>query len=99
MVKEWKKVNNNDTKNKKNAHLFGIGLDGDDEHIRITRGENFSLIGGSKDTHEEMQEKAIKFNEKLKSKGKTLDKVSREEFLDLAHEVGMKVLPEDFEPK
>lgn len=81
---------------KNKAYLLGLGLDGEDDQVRITRGENFHLIGGSKDTHEQMQERAIKFNEKLKKKGKRLEEISREEFLDIAHEVGMKVLPEDF---
>jgi hypothetical protein len=47
-------------------------------------------VGGSKDTHEQMSEKAIKINEKLKSRGKQLEEVSREEFDDIANEVGLK---------
>jgi hypothetical protein len=74
---------------KKKAMLLGVGLDSDGSK-RITVGENFALVGGSKETHEEMTEKAIKINEKLKAKGKTLDDVSREEFDDIAHEVGLK---------
>ncbi len=83
------------TPNRKKALLLGLGLDNQDGHVRMTKGENFHLIGGSQDTHEQMQEQAIKLNEKLSVKGKTLEQVSREEFVDLAHEVGMKVLPED----
>jgi hypothetical protein len=71
------------------ARLLGLGLDSDG-HKRITRGDNFLLVGGTKDTHEQMTEKAIKINEKLKARGKQLDNVSREEFTDIAHEVGMK---------
>jgi len=41
-----------------------------------------------------MTEKAIKINEKLRARGKHLDDVSREEFDDIAHEVGLK----KFEP-
>ena len=48
------------------------------------------LVGGTKDTHEEMTEKAIKINEKLKHNGKTLETVSRQEFQDIAHEVGLR---------
>ncbi len=65
--------------------LFGLGFDSKDGHVRITKGDNFKLFGGSKNTHEMMQEKAIKFNEQLKKKGKTLDDISREEFLDIMH--------------
>lgn len=69
--------------------MLGLGLDSDG-HKRLTTGENFALVGGSKETHEEMTEKAIKINEKLKAKGKTLGQVSREEFDDIAHSVGLK---------
>lgn len=62
----------------------------DDGHKRVTVGKNFALVGGSEETHEAMTEKAIKINEKLARKGKTLDDVSREEFDDIAHEVGLK---------
>jgi BMFP domain-containing protein YqiC len=76
-------------KKKGKAMMLGVGLDSDG-HKRITTGENFLLVGGSKDTHEEMTEKVIKINEKLQKKGKTLDTVSKEEFDDIAHEVGLK---------
>ncbi len=68
--------------------LVGVGLDSDG-HKRLTRGPNFTLVGGSKDTHAEMTEKAIKINEKLKARGKQLSEVSREEFDDIAGEVGL----------
>ena len=74
---------------KRKAVLLGIGLDSDG-HKRVTQGSNFALVGGSKDTHEQMTEKAIKINEKLKSRGKQLEEVSREEFDDIANEVGLK---------
>lgn len=74
---------------KNKAVLLGVGLDSDG-HKRVTKGPNFALVGGSKDTHEQMTEKAIKINEKLKSRGKHLGEVSREEFDDIAHEVGLK---------
>ncbi len=69
--------------------MLGVGLD-NDGHKRVTTGKNFALVGGSKETHEEMTEKVIKINEKLSAKGKTLEQVSREEFDDMAHSVGMK---------
>lgn len=74
---------------KKKAVLLGVGLDSDG-HKRVTKGPNFALVGGSKDTHEQMTEKAIKINEKLKARGKQLHEVSSEEFDDIAHEVGLK---------
>ena len=76
-------------KKKRKAAILGLGLDSDG-HKRITTGENFALFGGTQETHEAMTEKAIKLNEKLKSRGKQLETVSREEFNDIAHEVGLK---------
>ena len=76
-------------KKKRKSLLLGVGLDSDG-HKRVTRGDNFALVGGSQETHEQMTEKAIKINEKLKARGKQLDEVSREEFDDIAHEVGLK---------
>jgi len=74
---------------KKKAVMLGVGLDSDG-HKRITTGENFALVGGTQETHEVMTEKSIKINEKLKARGKQLETVSREEFDDIAHEVGLK---------
>ncbi len=70
------------------AVILGVGLDSDG-HKRMTTGPNFALVGGSHETHEQMTEKAIKINEKLQQKGKQLEEVSREEFDDIAHEVGL----------
>lgn len=71
------------------ALLLGVGLDSDG-HKRVTTGANFALVGGSQETHEEMTEKAVKINEKLKARGKELHEVSGEEFDDIAHSVGLK---------
>ena len=51
--------------------MVGVGLDSDG-HKRVTAGENFVLAGGTQETHEDMTEKAIKINEKLRQRGKHL---------------------------
>ena len=79
----------NNSKKKRLAAMLGLGLDSDG-HKRITTGENFALVGGTRETHEAMTEKAVKINEKLKARGQRLETVSREEFDDIAHEVGLK---------
>lgn len=79
-------------KRKHKALMLGVGLDSDG-HKRLTTGSNFALVGGSKDTHAEMTEKAVKINEKLKARGKQLHEVSHEEFDDIAQEVGLKRIP------
>jgi hypothetical protein len=79
-------------KSRKKAWLLGLGLDNKDGHTRITTGENFKLVGGSEETHDTMQEKAVKLNEQLKRRGKTLDNVSPDEFHEIADKVGMPLL-------
>jgi hypothetical protein len=76
-------------KKKRKAMMLGVGLDSDG-HKRLTAGPNFALVGGSEDTHEQMTEKAVKINEKLKARGKRLETISHEEFDDIASEVGLK---------
>jgi len=80
---------NKKSKGRRKSLLLGVGLDSDG-HKRVTTGPNFALVGGSKETHEEMTEKALKINEKLGARGKTLDTVTGEEFEDIAHSVGLK---------
>ena len=77
------------------AKLLGLGLDNDDGQVRLTRGKNFQLVGGSHDTHRSMQEKCVRFNEKLDEKGKQLEELEKQEFEDLAGECEMNVLSKD----
>jgi hypothetical protein len=76
-------------KTKKAAVMLGVGLDSDG-HKRVTTGPNFALVGGSRETHDSMTEKALKINEKLAAKGKQLHEISRAEFDDIAHSVGLQ---------
>jgi hypothetical protein len=81
-------------KNKKpatKAWLLGLGLDNKDGHTRITTGKNFKLLGGSQETHSVMQEKAVKLNEHLSRRGKTLNDITHEEFHEIADKLGMNV--------
>lgn len=75
--------------NKKKALMLGVGLDSDG-HKRITKGENFALIGGTEETHERMTETVIKINEKVAARGKSLEEVNGQEFADIAQEVGLR---------
>jgi hypothetical protein len=76
-------------KRKGSAIVLGVGLDSDG-HKRLTTGPNFALVGGTEETHEAMTEKAIKINEKLAAKGKSLDQVIRDEFDEIAQSVGLQ---------
>jgi hypothetical protein len=65
------------------AGVVGVGLDGEDGHKRVTRTEEMVLLGGSAETHEKMQETAIRFSENLEKRGKTLQEASVNEVFDL----------------
>ena len=71
--------------------ILGLGFDSKDGHLRITKGDNFRLFGGSEDTHEMMQEKAIKFNEHLDKRHKSLEDISQKEFREISKAIGLKI--------
>jgi hypothetical protein len=66
--------------------FLGIGLDNKDGHKRLTRSEHFVLLGGSNETHERMQETAVRFSAELKRRGKQLDETPVEEVVEIFHE-------------
>jgi len=63
--------------------FLGVGLDNHDGQQRLTRSEHFLLLGGSAETHERLQDTAVRFEESLKQRGKTLRETSAEEAVDL----------------
>jgi hypothetical protein len=76
-------TNREDGKQQEILGFLGVGLDSKDDHQRLTRSEHFLLIGGSAETHERMQDTAVRFGEALRKRGKTLPETSTEEALDL----------------
>ncbi len=66
--------------------LLGVAFDNDDGHTRLTRGDNFVLVGGSQETHAVMQETAVKINEHLDRQGKRLEDASLKELRDICRE-------------
>ncbi|MGQ9574226.1 MAG: hypothetical protein ACUVUC_02825 [Thermoguttaceae bacterium] len=72
---------------RRSAALLGLAFDHDDGHTRLTRGENFVLLGGSQDTHALMQETALKINERLDKSGRRLEDVSIGELRTICREV------------
>jgi hypothetical protein len=70
--------------------ILGVGTDGADGQTRITRTEEMVLVGGSRETHDRMQETAIRFAEGLEKRGKTLPEASVGEVLDLLREAREK---------
>jgi hypothetical protein len=66
--------------------LLGVGLDGTDGHRRIPRTSEVLLLGGSAETHGRLQETAVRFEEALDRRGKTLAEAEVAEVIDLLHE-------------
>ena len=69
----------------KSAHLLGIGLDHTDGHKRLTTAAQFTLVGGSDETHGRMTETVIKSFEELKTRGKALQAVEPQELAEIIH--------------
>lgn len=67
------------------AHLLGVGLDNQDGHKRLTRAEQFTIVGGSDETHGRMTETVIKTFEELKVRGKPLQVVEPKELAEIIH--------------
>jgi len=77
-------------KQDKPAHLLGIGLDNTDGHKRITVAEEFSIVGGSSETHERMTETVVKTFEELKNRGKSLNQVNGDELGEIINDSSPK---------
>jgi hypothetical protein len=67
--------------------LLGLACAAEDGQKRLTRGENFLLVGGSSETHEVMQETAIKINEHLERRGQRLEDASINELRDICESI------------
>lgn len=67
------------------AGLVGVGLDNQDGHKRITKGEKFLLVGGSDETHGRMTETVVKTFEELKRRDKHLETVAPKELAEIIH--------------
>lgn len=71
--------------------LVGMGFDSKDGHIRIARGDNFRIIGGSEKTHDLLLDKMMAFNRQLDKRVKTLDEISEKEFCQIARAIGLRI--------
>jgi len=66
-------------------HIIGIGLDGD-SHVRITKADHLTVLGGTKESHERMQEMGIKAVERIRRRGRHPSEMSRQELVDVFNE-------------
>jgi len=67
--------------------LIGLGFDGYDGRTRISRGPNFVIYGGSRETHQKMQQTALKFNKLVDERGKSIEQINRRELQEIVEEV------------
>ncbi len=67
------------------AAMLGVGLDNEDGHKRITTGEQFTIVGGSDETHGRMTETVVKTFEELKSRRKQLHQLEPAELAEILH--------------
>jgi hypothetical protein len=68
--------------------MLGVGFDADDGHVRLTRGKNYALVGGSEQTHAVMRETAVKINEHIDREGKRLEDLTAGEVREICQQVG-----------
>lgn len=66
--------------------FLGVGLDNKDGEQRVTRSEFFYLVGGSEETHERMQDTAIRVTEEIKRRGKPLNETPVDEVVEIFFE-------------
>ena len=79
-----------DDASQKNTVLYGLAFDNEDNHKRITSGENFYILGGSEKTHEKLVEKILEFNQVVKKYGKQLHDLSESEYYAIVQEISAK---------
>jgi len=68
---------------------MGFGLDDSEGHARLTRGEDYLLVGGSEKTHGHMQEGVEKFRGVLEKMGTDLQDATEEQIEEAADESGL----------
>ena len=67
--------------------LLGVGFDSEDGQIRITQADEYRVLMGSGETHEELQKICRRIDESIKSAGRRLSDYSPEEFMEMVQEL------------
>lgn len=63
--------------------LLGVGFDRADGQIRITQADEYRVLMGSGETHEELQKICRRIDESINASGRPLSDYSPEEFMEL----------------
>ncbi|MFQ5964395.1 MAG: hypothetical protein ACE5KZ_08940 [Candidatus Scalinduaceae bacterium] len=75
---------------RENATIWGIASNNEDNHKRITKGENFYLYGGSEDNHNNMIESVLEFNALITKYGKRLEDITESEYFEIVSKIKRK---------
>jgi hypothetical protein len=78
---------------RKKGLLVGVRLDEGDGHSRVSRGEDFLAVGGTKEAHEHLRETVAEVSDEVKRRGRALAEVRRKEFSEILARVLEKVGP------
>lgn len=66
------------------AAIIGFGLDGSDDHQRLSTGDECLLVGGSAETHAEMLEIMLRLESELERLNQNLADVTPTELAEIA---------------
>ena len=76
------------------AAIIGFGLDGSDDHQRLSTGDQCILVGGSAETHAEMLETMLRLESELERLGQGLADVTPDELAEIAWRIDSPELHE-----
>jgi hypothetical protein len=76
------------------ATLIGLGLDSGDDQNRLSRSDQSLILGGSAETHAELQDTALRMERELDRRGRRLGDLDPVELADLATAIDLPELHE-----
>jgi len=76
------------------AAIIGFGLDGRDDHQRLSTGDQCILVGGSQETHAEMLETMLRLESELERLGQGLADITPEQLAEIAWRIDSPELHE-----
>jgi len=76
------------------AAIIGFGLDGRDDHQRLSTGDQGVLVGGSEETHAEMLEMMLRLESELERLGQGLADVTPSQLAEIAWRIDSPELHE-----
>lgn len=68
--------------------VLGLGVNAEDGHTRISKGEHFQIYLGSDEAHETMLALCVKIERRLTKCGMKINDLNQEEFIELLKELG-----------